>query len=40
MALAVVEHIIGIARNVDLGSDLAGFRVEHNEFGWHAAANK
>ena len=31
MALTVVENIIGIAGDVDLGNDIARFRVEHDE---------
>ena len=32
MALAVVENVIGIAGDVDLGNDIAGFRIKHTSF--------
>ena len=36
----VVEKIVGVARNGEVRDRLAGIRVEHNETGGFAAADK
>ena len=40
MALAVVEDLIGIARDVDFRNHLTRFRFEHDELGWKTAPDK
>src|SRR5207244_13220883 len=40
VALAVVENVIGIAGNVDLGNNLTGIGVEHEQLGWKTTADE
>jgi hypothetical protein len=40
MPLAVIEEFVGVTRDVDLGNDLAGVRIQDNQFRRQSAPNE